>query len=188
MAVLNDLRALLFRHPANIFVSGPSGSGKTEFIKKLAEYKEDLFDIPPQRIVWCYKEWQSAYSALQEREGSKIDFVQGIPDHDEDIVTDTGETYLVVFDDMLGDKDEDKIKLWFMRKRHHRNASVVYITQNLFQQSKTSRTVSLNAHYLIVFQSPRDKMQIKTLARQFQAPHLFHAFNDATSVPHGLYK
>ena len=35
------------------------------------------------------KKWQSAYNALQEREGSKIDFVQGIPDHDEDIVTDT---------------------------------------------------------------------------------------------------
>ena len=93
--------------------------------------------------------------------------------------------HLVIFDDMLGDKDEEKIKLWFTRKGHHRNASVVYITQNLFQQSKSSRTISLNAHYLVLFQSPRDKMQIKVLANQLQAPHMIHAFNDATSIPHG---
>ena len=58
---------------------------------------------------------------------------------------------------------------------------MVYITQNLFQQSKAFRTISLNAHYLILFQSPGDKMQIKVLSNQLQAPHMIHAFNDATS-------
>ena len=67
----------------------------------------------------------------------------------------------MIFDDMLGDKDEEKNKLWFTRKEHHRNSSVVYITQNLFKQSKSSCTISLNAHYLVLFQSPSDKMQIK---------------------------
>ena len=86
---------------------------------------------------------------------------------------------------MLGDKDEEKNKLWFTRKAHHRNASVVYITQNIFQQSKSSRSISLNAHYLVLFQSPRDKMQIKVLANQLQASHMIPAFNDATSIPHG---
>ena len=28
-------------------------------------------------------------------------------------------------------------------------------------------------------------MQIKVLANQLQAPHMIHAFNDATSIPHG---
>ena len=55
-----DIGSLFFKHTANIFISGPSGSGKTEFVKKMIEYKEDLFDIQPQQIVWCYKEWQSA--------------------------------------------------------------------------------------------------------------------------------
>ena len=180
-----DIDSLFFKHTANIFISGPSGSGKTEFVKKMIEYKEDLFDIQPQQIVWCYKEWQSAYNILQEREGSKIKFILGIPDDEDDMVTDTSVPHLVIFDDMLGDKDEEKIKLWFTRKGHHRNASVIYITQNLFQQSKSSRTISLNAHYLILFQSPRDKMQIKVLSNQLQAPHMVPAFNDATSKPHG---
>ena len=133
-----DIGSLFFKHPSNIFISGPSGSGKTEFVKKMIEFKEDLFDILPQRIVWCYKEWQKSYNILQEREGSNIKFIQGIPDDEDEIVTDPSATHLVIFDDMLGDKDEEKFKLWFTRKGHHRNASVVYITQNLFQQSKSS--------------------------------------------------
>ena len=138
----------------------------------------------PQRIVWCYKEWQKSYNILQEREGSNIKFIQGIPDDEDEIVTESSATQLVIFDDMLGDKDE-KNKLWFTRNGHHRNARVVYITQNLFQQSKSSRTISLNAHYLVLFQSPRDKMQVKVSANQLQAPHMIHAFNDVTSTPYG---
>ena len=41
---------LVFKHPANIFISGPSGSGKTKFCKKMIEYREDLIDILPQYI------------------------------------------------------------------------------------------------------------------------------------------
>ena len=46
------------------------------------------------------------------------------------------EAYLVVFDDMLGDKDEDKIKLWFTRKGHHRNASPrdVYFAESVSKE------------------------------------------------------
>ena len=128
----------------------------------MIEFKEDLFDILPQCIVWCYKEWQKSYNILQECEGSNIKFIQGIPYDEDEIVTDPSATHLVIFDE-IGDKDEEK----------------------LFQKSKSSRTISLNAHYLVLFQSPRDKMQIKVLANQLQAPHMIHAFNDATSIPHG---
>ena len=180
-----DANHLLFKHPANIFISGPGSSGKTQFVKKLIEFKDELFNIVPENIVWCYKEWQHAYSLLQESHGSMIKFIQGIPDDENEIVSDVTIPHLVVFDDMLGDRDEEKIKLWFTRKGHHRNASVVYITQNMFQQTKSSRTISLNAHYMVVFQSPRDKSQIKVLAHQLQAPHLNVAFSDATQKPHG---
>ena len=148
----------------------------------MIELKKIFFDILPKRIVWCFKEWQKSYNILQEREGSNIKFIQGIPNDEDEIVS---ATHLVIFDNRLGDKDEEKIKLWFTRKGHHRNASVVHITQNLFQQSKSSSTISLNAHYLVLFQSPRDKMQIKVLANQLQAPHMIYAFNDGTSIPHG---
>ena len=176
---------LLFHHPCNIFISGPSGSGKTQFVKRLIEYKADVFETVPLQVVWCYKEWQTTYALIQEKEGSIIKFIEGIPDDDDEIVNDTTVPHLVVFDDMLGEKDEEKIKLWFTRKGHHRNASIVYITQNMFQQSKASRTLSLNAHYMILFQNTRDLGQIKVLANQIQLPHLISSYQDAISTPHG---
>ena len=181
---VDEVESLCFKHPANILISGPGGSGKTQFTKKLIEYKHDLFNIVPEKIVWCYKEWQSTYNLLKESEDS-ITFIEGIPNDEDEIVADTSIPHLVIFDDMLGDKDEEKIKLWFTRKGHHRNASVVYITQNLFQQTKDARTISLNAHYLILFKSPRDKSQIQVLGRQLQANHIVSAFDDATTQAHG---
>jgi energy-coupling factor transporter ATP-binding protein EcfA2 len=177
--------SLLFHHPCNIFISGPSGSGKTQFVKQLIEYKSDVFQCVPQKIVWCYKEWQTVYAQLQESQGSLISFVHGIPEDEDELVSQVDIPHLLIFDDMLGEKDEEEIKLWFTRKGHHRNASVVYITQNLFQQSKSSRTLSLNAHYMIVFQNSRDKGQIKVLSQQVQLPHLIAAYQDATAIPHG---
>ena len=109
--------------------------------------------------------------------------MQGIPDDEDEIVSDIHVPHLVIFDDMLG--YEENIKLWFTRKGHHRNASVVHITQNLFQQSKATRTISLNAHYLVLFKSPRDKSQIQVLGRQLQASHIISAFEDATTKAHG---
>ena len=130
-----DIGSLFFKHPSNIFISGPSGSGKTEFVKKMIEFKEDLFDILPQRIVWCYKEWQKSYNILQEREGSNIKFIQGIPDDEDEIVTEPSATHLVIFDDMLGDKDEEKIKLWFTRKGVCTSLKIYFNKVNLLAPS-----------------------------------------------------
>ena len=55
----------------------------------------------------------------------------------------------------------------------------------MFQQSKSSRTISLNSKYMVLFRNERDKNQIKTLAQQMQTPHLLLAYEDATSMDHG---
>ena len=60
--------------------------------------------------MWCYKEWQSAYSLLRESQGDSIVFVEGIPVEDDGIVSDPSQSHLVIFDDMLGE-DEEEIKL-----------------------------------------------------------------------------
>ena len=39
------------------------------------------------------------------------------------------------------------------------NVSVVYLTQNVFDKNKYARTISLNAHYLVLFKNPRDASQ-----------------------------
>ena len=50
------------------------------------------------------------------------------------------------------------------------------------------RNVSLNAHYIVLFKSPRDKQQISMLARQVNPGRMqefMRSYEDATSQPHG---
>ena len=86
-----DVQSIIFQHPCNIFITGPSGCGKTEFVHKLIDYRKDLFNIVPERVVWCYKEWQQTYSLMQEKFNSQfelIKFVEGIPMDENEIASD----------------------------------------------------------------------------------------------------
>ena len=42
----------------------------------------------------------------------------------------------------------------FTKISHHQNVSVVYLTQNVFDKNKYARTISLNAHNLVLFKKP----------------------------------
>ena len=54
----------------------------------------------------------------------------------------------------------------FTKGSHHKNLSIIYIIQNLYDNSKFHRTASVNTNYLVVFQNPRDGGQIDCLTRQ----------------------
>ena len=97
-----------------------------------------------------------------------IEFVKEIPTAlEEDSYFDVNKRNLIVFDDQMIDASEDKrIVNLFTRGSHHRNLSMIFIEQNIFQQRKDSRSISLNSHYLVLFKNPRDKLQILTLAKQ----------------------
>ena len=76
----------------------------------------------------------------------------------------------------------------FTKKSPHSNASVIYLVQNLFPKNKESRTISLNAQYMVVFKNPRDASQKTNLAKQMypgRIKFMQEAFNDATTVPYG---
>ena len=76
----------------------------------------------------------------------------------------------------------------FTRGSHHRNLSVIYIVQNIFHQGKEIRNISLNAHYNVLFKSPRDKQQVSTLARQVsprRVQKFIRSYKKATSRRHG---
>ena len=76
----------------------------------------------------------------------------------------------------------------FTKGSHHRNLSIIYIVQNIFHQGKEMRNISLNAHYIALFKSPRDKQQISMLARQVnpgKVQEFMRSYEDATSRPHG---
>ena len=59
--------------------------------------------------------------------------------------------------------------------------------QNVYNQGKSQRTISLNFHYSVMFRNGRDASQFRTMAYQICPSNghwLVDAFTDATSKPY----
>ena len=85
-------------------------------------------------------------------------------------------------------KCDPRVADLFSKGRHHRNLSVVYLTQNLFPQGRACRDIALNTQYLVLFNNPVDRQQVATLARRIypSSSHIFmKQFEEATSRPYG---
>jgi hypothetical protein len=163
-------------HPFTMIIAGPTGCGKTVFSNQLID--SHLFNVEFTEIIWCYSEIGSLGSR-----NPKVTYNEGLPSEEKL----DGTPKLVVLDDLMHDLDQSVAKL-FTKISHHRNVSVIAITQNIFSQNKNARDIALNSHYLAIFKNPRDKAQVRCLARQvFPDKPLFFmdAFIKATSIPHG---
>ena len=166
-------------HPFTCLVAGPTASGKTTFVKQLIEDKDDRIYLAPQRVVWCYSQWQALYENIEG-----IEFHSGLPELDS---FHPNIRNLLIIDDLM-DKTDSTITELFTKGSHHRNISVIYIVQNLFHQGKEHRTISLNSHYMILFKNPRDSSQIRHLARQIfpaDPKYLEEVYYDAVAPPYG---
>lgn len=167
-----------FKHPFTALVSGPTGCGKSFFVRELITKRDRLIDCEFTEIIWCYGEWQPLYDEIKD-----VVFHKGLL---EELPID-GTPRLIVIDDLMREADGKVVDL-FTKGSHHRNLSVLFITQNLFHKGKAQRDISLNAHYIVVFKNPRDAAQITYLARQItpdNPKYIQEAYRDATSVPHG---
>jgi len=104
-----------------------------------------------------------------------------------DAVFDGSEPTLLILDDLMSETNHLVANV-FTKISHHRNVSVVYLTQNLFDKNKYARTISLSAHYLVLFKNPRDATKFATLARQMYpsaSKFVIETYKDATSAPYG---
>ena len=168
-----------WQHPFTSIVAGPTGCGKTEFVLSFLQHIDDLVSPAPYNVIYSYAEWQPAYRQLP----SFVELVEGLPD----IPQYSKDPLLIVIDDQM-DKANKSITSLFTKGSHHRNISVIYVVQNLFDSNKEHRTISLNAQYLVIFKNPRDGSQITHLAKQMypgQTKYVQEAFALATRDPHG---
>ena len=179
----------VLQHPFTCIVAGCTQSGKTVWVKSLLENAQKTISPTPQRIIWCYGQWQPSYFDMM-RTMPGIEFNQGIPeDIDNADYLDSSQRNLIVLDDLMAQSGKDKrISDLFTKGSHHRNLSIIYIVQNIFHQGKEMRNISLNAHYIVLFKSPRDKQQISMIARQVnpgKVQEFLRSYEDATRRPHG---
>lgn len=170
-----------WKHPFTALICGPTGCGKSHFVTRFIKHLPEIVDKPIKEIIWCYSEWQELY----DNANSLVKFHEGLPQLD-DLSSSAGPRLLII-DDMMREADGRVVDL-FTKGSHHRDLSVMFISQNMFHQGRGRRDISLNTHYMVCFKNPRDRAQITYLSRQvFPDDPLFirEAYENATSVPYG---
>ncbi len=176
---------LKFVHPSTVVVSGPTGSGKTQFVYCLI--KEEMFSPWPENIVWLYSEWQEIYETVLHFM-PHVQFIRGTPAGIYKKFQPFSSNLLVLDDQMCEAGENREILELFTKGSHHRNLSIIFIVQNLFYKGPVMRTISLNTQYYVIFKSPRDKSQIRSMSIQMypgNSHFLVDSFEDATKEPYG---
>ena len=169
-----------FEHPFTCVISGPTMSGKSVFVKNLIRLKENRIRPCPSKVHYYFSEWQPLFDSMK----TFVEFKKGLPDLD----TYNGkDSVLVIIDDLMFESN-NKIGNFFTKGSHHKNLSVIFISQNLFNSNKDQRTINLNSQYLVIFKNPRDILQIQFLGRSILGRNAYEfeqAYREATSKPHG---
>ncbi|KAJ8024649.1 hypothetical protein HOLleu_34609 [Holothuria leucospilota] len=133
-----------FQHPFTCVIAIPTRSGKTVFLNKLLTHARVMIHEPPEAIVWFYGEYQPLYDQMFETLGEIIRFVEGVPQSFDDFI-DKSKRNLIILDDLMSETANDKtISNLFTKGSHHKNVSVILVSQNLFHRGRENRTISLN--------------------------------------------
>lgn len=169
-------------------VAGPTGSGKTMWMFTFLQQLDFLYSDPPRKIMYCYGVYQDLFDDMERRFPNFI-LHKGLPTSEEIEEFAGGEHDLIILDDLMHEVLESKTaELLFTQGCHHRKLSVVFITQNIYGQGKSARTIALNCWYMILFKNVRGTSQVRTLGCQlFPGKYqvLTDAFEDATNEPFG---
>jgi hypothetical protein len=170
-------------HSFTMIVNGPTMSGKTIFVLKMIDNMEKMIKPSPERIMYCYKEYQADKFDSYASSG-RVTFFKGLPANLD--MFDGKRPTLLIIDDLMAQMNETLSEL-FTVGAHHKDISVVFLTQNMFPKNKHARTINLNTQYLVFYKNPRDITQFATLARQmYNSDYSFalEAFTDATENAH----
>ena len=166
---------------STMMVVGPSNSGKTVFIVKLINHSQELFDITPKTVYWCYGHRTNMHDYLTQQGFTMID---GIPEN----FTFIKPYSVIVLDDLMLESANSKpVTDLFIRGAHHVPCFVIFTLHNLFHKSEEARNRQLNSQYLVMFKNPRDPSQIDFLSRQMfpnSKGYLVSIFENATLNAH----
>jgi len=183
-----------FRHPFTCMIAGPTKSGKTSIIKNIfSHFAGGLVHPCPERVLYCYAIWQPIYEDIKMSRARpahfntssyypEIFFHEGLPTVD---MLDSNKNIILVLDDLMNvcSRNSEILDI-FTTNSHHKNISVIYVTQNIFCNGKNSRTISLNCQYIILTNNPRDRLQVKILGKQMfpgDSEYFSESYHDAVS-------
>ena len=148
----------------------------------MIENRKTLIHPTPIDIIFCYSEYQPAYSQLSK--DKNIRFIKGL----EFTLDDSSTPRMIVIDDLMTSSSQNReVQELFTRGVHHSNTSVIFLTQNIFNQGKYARDMRLNTHYYCLFRSPSFLSQVAHIGRQLMPDKknfILEAYKDATKAPY----
>ena len=96
------------------------------------------------------------------------------------------ENCFLIIDDSCEEIYNDKELVKLATAGRHKKINVIYIKHHLYQKSKWSRTIDLNASHIILFKSARDIQQVEFLGKPLNlVKFLKHCYQLATKEPSG---
>lgn len=177
--------------PFNMLVSGPSKSGKTTFVSNLMKVSDDMFKIRPDYVILYYGNEQPLYHEMYKSKliHEMINFNDVDPNYQEIynkiIPYKEKNGSLIIFDDTLTDIKPGFEKI-FQVLGHHNKCSLIYLSQNLFYNSKTFRNLRLQLDYIVLMRNQIDGSQIRNLALQLcpgNHKYIIASYEAATETP-----
>lgn len=134
----------MMKIPFRLLICGGSGAMKTNLLLEMIHRMSKTFE---NIVVCCKSKDEPLYQYLEEKAGDGVQFYEGgeVPDIND--FKDYGQT-LMVFDDLVLEKKQDKITEYFVRGRKVGGGiSCVYISQSYF---KTPKTIRINCTYIML--------------------------------------
>ena len=186
-----DKMSLTFKHPFSCIVAGPSGSGKTILIRRILKNADLLISnlSYPINVLWAYGQHQPLYNVPLNNPNVNVTYNEGLPNEAE---IKSFKPNIIVIDDLMQELAKSaQLEKLFTKWSHHEHVSVIFVTQNMFYNSAIMRTLSVNAHYLILMKNPRDRAMVINLAKQiypYNNKFLVEAYMDATKPAYGYIK
>lgn len=170
--------SVFLKHPFTMLISGPTGSGKTFFTRNLVNNARHICAPAPMKITYYYLEYQKTFNSMPE-----VRFIEGLQEASISSAGGEDPEWIIIDDLMLEAANQSFISNLFTRGSHHRNISIILITQNFFMRGKESRNISLNCQYVVCFKNPRDKSMATNIGKQMfptKAKKFQQIYEDAT--------
>lgn len=142
-----------------------------------------MFTEIPHEIIYSIPENHKIFFPDSIKNDKDVRIHRGIPSIE---TFNDGIHRLIIIDDQMDECGDDVVAL-FTRGSHHFNVSIILLTQNLFFANPKFRTMSLNAHYLLVFKNPRSFDQVICLSKQVapgKSKFFLEAVADGCQKPH----
>ena len=102
-----------------------------------------------------------------QKETKKIEFVRRVIFEFIDSLKNNGTKYLLIFDDSCEEICNSNAFVDIATAGRHRGLSTIYLKHNLFHQNNLGRDVELQNTHNVLFKSPRDVIQVTTLAHSW---------------------